>query len=61
MNLIQKFFSWGYARYVFVPELKRQIAILDALDDTDGEFEIEFVASDELQAMLDRPDDEELN
>ena len=60
MNLIQKFFSWGYARYVFVPELKRQIA-KHIEDGEDCKYEIEFIASDELQAMLDRPDDEELN
>jgi hypothetical protein len=47
--MIKKFFTWGYAKFVFIPSLKR------AIEAEKEEFEIVFEPDDELEATINFP------
>jgi hypothetical protein len=52
MNLIRRFFTWGFAKYVFIPSLR---VAMEEMEGEEGEFEIVFEPDEELQATLNVP------
>jgi hypothetical protein len=52
MRIFKKFWTWGFAKFVFIPSLKRA---MNEMEGDEGEFEIVFEPDEELSATLNIP------